>query len=431
MTTEIRKPTRAELPDYYRTLPYANGLPMWEPAPAAWHGGPEPWPPPRVPATAEQLEQWADSDLADEGFHPVAAIVDGKVVGGSAMLSFDITVPSRRQLPMGGVTATGVIATYRRRGLLRKLMQAMFDQAVERGQPLATLSASEGSIYGRFGYSPATLRARWEIRRDQAQLRPADDDRGSLELADAAAAKEAWPALHAAVRAERVGELSPRPDRWDGLTDAPSGTDGPLRYLLHRDEQGAVDGIVHYRLPWSATAERAGTLVVEAFEATNPAAYRAMWALLLDFDLTQLVVAVNRPHDEPLRWLLANPRALRVTRQADNLWARILDVPAALEGRTYETPGELTFTIEDDAMCPANVGTWHLVADESGADVERTDGQADLALDIQALSSLFLGGMSAHDFGYAGRIRPVTDGAVGKLARMFRTDPAPHNSFGF
>lgn len=332
---------------------------------------------------------------------------------------------------MAGVTGTGVIATFRRRGLLRRMMQAMFDAALQRGVPLAMLSASEGSIYGRFGFSPATFRTRWEIRRSEAALQPAEPDEGSLELADAEAAKAAWPALHRAVRATRVGELSPLAGRWDGLTDASSGTDGPLRYLIHRGSDGTVDGIAHYRLPWSRTVEQAGSLIVEAFEATNAAAYRAMWALLLDFDLTQTVIAPARPRDEPLRWMLTNPRAFRVTRQSDNLWARILDVQAALEGRAYEVPGDITFTIEDDAMCPANVGTWRLQTDGPAAKVSRVTGPADLVIDIQALSSLYLGGMSAHDLAQAGHIHPLTGDAVAKLARMFRTDPEPHNSFGF
>jgi predicted acetyltransferase len=425
---EIRVPERAEMGGYYRALPFATGLPQWEPAPSAWHGGPEPWPPPRTPAAAEQLEEWAEADLADGGFHPVAAIVDGKVVGASAMLSFEVTVPGGRLVPMGGVTGTGVIATHRRRGLLRLMMQAMFDAALERGEPLATLSASEGSIYGRFGFSPATYSARWEIRRSEARLLPAESDEGSLELVDAATTRAAWPAVHRAVRAARVGELSPRKGRWDGLTDATSGTDGPLRYLIHRHPSGDVDGIAHFRLPWSTTAEHAGTLIVEALEATTATAYRSMWALLLDFDLTQRIVAPGRPREEPLRWMLANSRALRITRQSDNLWARILDVQRALEGRAYEVPGEITFTIEDDAMCPANVGTWRLAAE---GNVSRTAEPADLVIDIQALSSLYLGGMSAYDLAQAGHIRPRADDAVGKLARIFRIDPEPHNSFGF
>ncbi|MDG4857217.1 GNAT family N-acetyltransferase [Streptomyces sp. T-3] len=433
MVTEIRPPRPDEMTAYYRALPFANGLPSWEPADAAWHGGPEPWPPQRAPATAEQLEKWAEADVKDESFHPIATFVDGTCVGASATISFGVTVPGGGEVRMAGVTGTGVIATHRRRGHLRQMMQAMFDAALERGEPLAMLSASEGSIYGRYGFSPATYRTRWELSRHEAALLPAPEEPepGALELVGAAQAKQAWPLVHADVRTSRVGELSPLPGRWDGLSDDVDGTDGPLRYLVHRDRRGDVDGIANFRLPWSSTADNAGTLVVEALEATNPVAYRALWSVLIDFDLTKTVVAPARPRDEPLRWMLTNPRAMRVTRQSDNLWARLLDVPVALTQRSYGTAGELRFTLAGDRMCPANNGTWHLRADGVSAMCVPTDQVADLTLTVPALSSLYLGGMSARDLAYAGQITPHTDGAVGRLARMFRSDPEPHNSFGF
>ncbi|MFE1037023.1 GNAT family N-acetyltransferase [Streptomyces sp. NPDC058807] len=431
MVTEVRPPRHDEMAAYYRALPYANGLPSWEPADAAWHGGPEPWPPPRTPASAEQLEKWAAADIKDQAFHPIAAFVDGRCVGASATISFEVTVPGGRTGRMAGVTATGVIATYRRRGYLRQMMQAMFDAALERGEPLAMLSASEGSIYGRFGFSPVTYRTRWELARHEAALLPAKPDPGSLELVDAAQAKKAWPQVHAEVRAHRVGELGPLPERWDGLSDEADGTNGPLRYLAHRDQYGMVDGIANFRLPWSPTTDRAGTLVVEALEATNPVAYRALWGLLIDFDLTKTVVAAGRPRDEPLRWMLTNPRAMRITRQTDNLWARLLDVPRALTQRSYLTPGELTFTIDDDRMCPANNRTWHLKADGSTVTCVPTAETPDLTITLSALSSLYFGGLSARHLAYAGHMTPHTDGAIGRLARMFWTDPEPHNSFGF
>ena len=173
MSTEIRKVKPDELADYLKVLPYANGLPHWEPFPAAWHGGPEAWPQPSAPAAAAQLAAWADELMLAGHFHPQAAFADGRLVGGSAMISFEVTVPGEPAGALGGVTSTGVAATHRRQGLLRRMMQAMFDEARERGEPLAGLSASEGSIYGRYGYGPATRRTRWEIERAQARfLRP-------------------------------------------------------------------------------------------------------------------------------------------------------------------------------------------------------------------------------------------------------------------
>ncbi|MER5639033.1 GNAT family N-acetyltransferase [Kitasatospora sp. NPDC002227] len=432
MATEIRPPRRDEMHAYYRVLPYANGLPQWEPENAAWHGGPEPWPPQRAPATAQQLELWALDHEKDPSFHPVAAFTDGECVGASATISFEVTVPGGAAVPMAGVTSTAVLATHRRRGHLRGMMQAMFDAALRRGEPLAMLSASEGSIYGRYGYSPATHRTRWELDRHQAALLPAAPDPGSLELIRADEARRLWPALHAQVRARRVGELTPLSDQWDGLSDGAEGTGGAWRHLVHRDRHGAVDGLARFRLPWSPTAADAGTLVVEALEATDPAAYRALWALLLDFDLTKRVVAPARPRDEPLRWLLANPRAMRVTRQSDNLWARLLDVPAALARRSYDSPGELAIAVDDDLMCPANNGTWLLhAADGAAASCTATDRRPDLTVTTAALGSLYFGGASAHDLAWAGRVTAHTEGALGQLHRMFRTDPEPHNSFGF
>jgi predicted acetyltransferase len=363
--------------------------------------------------------------------HTQAAFVDGRVVGGSGMLSFELTVPGLRPLPMGGVAATGVLATHRRRGLLRGMMQAMFDAALERGEPLAGLSAGEGGIYGRSGFSPATARARWELERSDAALLDAGHPEGTLDLVDAATARAVWPLVHEHVRHSHVGELSPQPDQWAGLSDEASGTDGPLRYLVHRDPRGRADDIANFRLPWSADVDGAGILVAEALHALGPHPYRALWQLLTDFDLTRRVVAPSRPVDEPLRWMLCNPRAMRVTRQSDNLWLRILDLPRALEGRAYDVETRLTISVESDSMCPHNAGTWRLDAAPGGATCTRVDATPDLALDIQSLGSLHLGGMSAHVLAAAGRIRAYRVGALSELTRAFRADPEPFYSFGF
>jgi predicted acetyltransferase len=430
---EIRPVTRDEAVEYLKVLPFANGLPWWEPYPAAWYGGQAVHPPTRPPASAHQLDTWADEIMADPVFHPQAAFVDGRIVGGSAMLSLEITVPGPRPVAMGGVTSTAVVVTHRRRVLLRAIMQVMFDEALSRGEAIATLSASEGGIYGRFGYGPATLRTRWEIERSAAALRPpAVPDPGSAELADAAAARAAWPVLHEIARQHRVGEISPQVSQWASLSDAGEAPDGPLRYVIHRAAAGEIDGIARYRLPWSPDVAEAGVLVVEGLEAVTDDAYRALWELLLDFDLTRRVVAVTRPADEPLRWMLKDPRAMRITRQTDSLWVRFLDVPAALETRRYEADGSLVFEIAEDAMCPANVGTWRLsVSGGTGACAPAAGLTPDLTVEVQSLGSLYLGGMSASLLASAGRIREHHDGAVGLLSRLLRTDPAPFNAIGF
>ncbi len=426
----IRPVERCEVVDYLRVLPFANGLPSWEPAPAAWHAGTAAWPQPAAPASGETLRGWVD-DVMGEGFRSQAAFVDGHLVGGSALLSLELTVPGGRQVRMGGVTSTGVVATHRRRGLLRQMMQAMFADARAHGEFVTGLSASEGGIYGRFGFSPATERARWELDRADAAFVDAPPPGGSLELVDALTARGVWPRIHDTVRRRRVGEVSAQSDFWDQLSDASTGPEGPLRYLLHRDESGQPDGIANYRIPWGPRPDDVGTVAVEALEATNPGAYAALWGLLVDLDLTRRIVAAPRPVDEPLRWLLRNPRALRTTRATDNLWLRLLDVPTALEARTFDAHGGLVFEIGQDAMCPENSGTWRLTADPAGAVCARTAEHPDITLDVQSLASLYLGGVSPAALAAAGRIIEHQDGAVALTARLFTTDPLPYNAIGF
>ncbi|HEY9338602.1 MAG TPA: GNAT family N-acetyltransferase [Kribbella sp.] len=422
MAIEIRPVTAAETKEYLRVLPYANGFPQEEPEPSAWYAGSAAWPP-QVPRTEQQLEQEA-AELLTDWFRPQAAFVDGKIAGGSAIVSVEVTVPGGRQVALGGVTSTAVLPTYRRRGLLRQIMGAMLDDCRERGEFLAGLSASEGTIYGRYGFSPATFQHRWEVRRTDVAFREDFTDTGSLDLVDSAEAGVVWPVLHDQVRAVRVGEISPLPGKWQNLAALPADGSGPAHHLVHRDATGAVDGAAIFRLPWSPDPALAGVLQVEACEALTPDAYRALWALLLDFDLTKRVVAARRPVDEPLRWMLTNPRALKLTRTRDNLWLRILDVRRALEARTYAASDVLVLEVHGH-------GRWRLDAAPDGAACTATDADADVSLTVNELGSLYLGGVCASELMYAGRVVERTAGAVSRLDALLRQDRAPHNAVGF
>lgn len=380
--------------------------------------------------SADEVAAYADVVMS-EGYRSQAAFVDGRVVGGSAMLSLELTVPGLRQVPMGGVTDTAVIATHRRRGLLRALMTAMFAECRDRGESLAELSASEGSIYGRYGFSPATFQVRWELERTEARFLDEAEPVGELELVHADVACAVWPALHERVRLSRVGEVSANPTTWTGLNDAASGPGGPLRYLVHRAPDGDVDGIAHFQLPWSADSVLVGTLQIKTLQAATPAAYAALWRLLTDFDLTRRVVAGKRPVDEPLRWMLYNPRALRVTRSSDNLWLRLLDVGAALEARSYDVAGQFVLDVTD-RMCPWNEGRWLLETGPDGARCRPAPTrQADLAMSVDVLGSLYLGGVKPAVLAAAGRIVELRPGTLTTLAQQFGQDPEPYNAVGF
>jgi predicted acetyltransferase len=97
------------------------------------------------PEGAERFAQWVDIDRV------LVGIVDGRIVGGAATATFDVSVPGGATIAAGGVTVVGVLPTHRRRGVLNAMMQAQLDDARARNDALACLWASEATIYGRYG----------------------------------------------------------------------------------------------------------------------------------------------------------------------------------------------------------------------------------------------------------------------------------------
>jgi predicted acetyltransferase len=433
MDAEIRPISDDEVDAFLRVIPSVAGLPMWEPEAVAWWSGPGAGPVFGGAPSDADLRSYR-SDLTERD-RTQAAFVAGKLVGTTAVLSLELTVPGRGPVPMGGVTAVGVLPTHRRRGLLRGMMRAALDDCRDRGELLAALDASEGGIYGRFGFGPATFQVRWELDRTRAALARPPENPGQIELVGAEDATTAWARLHDQVRQGRPGEVSAYPRFWDQLTMTENqGRDGSgaKLFALHSGAAGEADGAAVFRLPWSPDPATSGIVQVDWLEASSPAAYTDLWAFLADLDLTKRVVAAKRPVDEPLRWQLADPRALRVTRQADNLWVRLVDVPGALAARGYAIPASLVLEVAD-AFCPWNDGRWRLETGPEGAACTRAPAgaQPELFLSAGTLASVYLGGVALGPLARAGLVHELVPGALSRATAMLACGEAPHTAIGF
>jgi predicted acetyltransferase len=160
--------------------------------------------------------------------------------------------------------------------------------------------------------------------------------------------------------------------------------------------------------------------------AATPAAGAALWRHCLGIDLTTNIRAPRRPLDDPLPLWLDDPRQAQVV-VADALWLRLVDLPAALSGRSYASTGRLTLDVRD-AFCPWNDGRWTLETDGSEASCTRTRGSADLVLDQTDLAMLYLGGTTACRLVQAGRVEQPEPGAAGRLDALLRTSVIPWTS---
>ncbi|WP_245605910.1 sterol carrier protein domain-containing protein, partial [Promicromonospora kroppenstedtii] len=131
-----------------------------------------------------------------------------------------------------------------------------------------------------------------------------------------------------------------------------------------------------------------------------------LWGALLDLDLTNEVSPFILPVDDVVTQLLVNLRAA-APRTPDNLWVRLVDVPAALAGRQYAGDVDVTLAVTDTRL-PANAGVYRLRAEAFGpASVERLDPETEvpeLSLDVRELGAAYLGGKSLATLAAAGLV---------------------------
>jgi predicted acetyltransferase len=102
------------------------------------------------------------------------------------------------------------------------------------------------------------------------------------------------------------------------------------------------------------------------------------------------------------------------------VWVRLVDVGEALSRRSYAADGAVVFEVEDP-FCSWNAGRWKL----DGGEAKRTRAAAEIACDVSALGSVFLGGFTWGQLVRSGRVEEVRPGAAARADAMFRPDRAP------
>lgn len=341
-----------------------------------------------------------------------------------------------RQVPCAGLTWVGVHPDHRRRGVLTAMLRHHFDRVREDGGQLSALHASEPAIYGRHGYGLASLELQVRLGRGTTLSAP--------HLEDAAAALTTRMA-----------------------TASDPGVPARLRacHLAHAD-LGAVVGATGYyervclqlpehlrdKEPWRVLfAQRDGVDVgfaafrrTEKWEKARPAGEVEVWTVvgepaarlallrrLVDLDLIATVKVGTVSIDDPLLTWVGGPRSASDVGIYDGLWVRLVDLPAALQARTWSAPCDVVVEVADQAA-PWNEGSWRIHADASGAAVvARTTEDADLRLRTEALGAAYLGGGNLVALHRAGLVAEHRPGAARELWRAMRTDVAPTAAVGF
>ena len=354
-----------------------------------------------------------------------------QIVGGGAVYSLRFTVPGG-EIPAGGVTAVGVQPTHRRQGLLRQMMAGMFAQGLERGEPAAFLWASEASIYQRFGFGLCAFKAKFDLPTRRSAFIDERPLSGRLRFVERDEAVRLLPPVHDAFRITRPGAWTRTEAWWHALLRDPEWQrhGGGPRYVLVHERDGRATGYVIYHLheEWDERGPRDLLHVFDAI-ALDAAAERDIWRFLCDMDLVRTVQYDLAPIDHPLLHLLREPNALGFT-VGDALWARLLDVPAALAARGYATADSIAFELRDEGL-PRNAGCWRLDAGSDRPRVLPAAEGSDLVLDTTDLAAVYLGGVTFAQLRGAGRVVERTPNAVQRADALFASPVAPWSPLVF
>jgi predicted acetyltransferase len=391
--------------------------------------------------SSDPLAATLEYELATFEFDRSAAAFDGEqIVGTSSNYTMQLSVPGG-SAAVAGVSNVAVLPPYRRRGIMSAMIAHLLADAAEHGEALAALFASESVIYQRFGFGEAARSMRGTVQRGEGTLIPLTapglPGPARIRLAAPEAVVDEMAGVYAALAAARPGAPA-RDERWwrVRIFDPPGQRGGAsaLRCLIAEDAQGTRGYALYSTVQaWDSYGLPGDVLTVRELLAADPVAAAALWSDLLSRDLVGRVDTGSRPVDDALPLLLADPRRARAMVK-DNLFIRLVDVPAALRQRAYAREVDVVLEVTDPVR-PANAGRWRLTAGGSGgggaggdggaAGCERTSDAADVAVTATALGAAYLGGTRLSTLAAAGQVSELRPGALAGLSAALSWDPAP------
>ena len=359
--------------------------------------------------------------------------MDGDLmVGAGGSYRMELTVPGGATLPTSGVTWVSVLASHRRQGILRQLMQGLDELAVEFDEPTLVLNATEGPIYERFGYGIGTRTRSVEIEPHEARIDPSLSP-DPVELVNAADHVEELLERYDRYRRTQPGEVS----RSEALfREQNISTGKPDFAALH------PDGYTVWEIEQKWNGRRpAHTLLIKDLIAATPAAHLALWNLLLSIDLVGSIRSMRSvAANDALPYLLTDQRAVQTVGVIDMLWVKVADAANSFSARSFRTDDRLTVGIREEVrindVAVADDGSIDLETLTTGERVSigpggshQTDEPVDLVATRASLGPLLLGG-SASELAAGGRVVAPPE-ALQRADLLFGAARAPHSRTAF
>ena len=371
----------------------------------------------------------------------VGALDDGEWIGATGAYTFDLTLPGGTHAAGGRRHHGGGQPDPGGGACSPSSWTGNWPTSSTAASRWAILTASESLIYGRYGYGLAVSHAVLEIDSTRAAFRPGTEPSPSRSAAAAGPSPKPRGRCRrptSAVASCTPGQVTRNP-KAGGSTGAPrtgsaGGTAPAALYIaVHEDGDGQPDGFVSWRVKEDWTDSGLPKCVVVG--STTFAAVTA------EDRGSALAVCSSSTSDEgggrrSARWTIRSsgvwpePRSAQTNVVSDWLGSGSSASPVRLETHGYQVSGQLVVDVHDPFR-PSTGGRYLLDADPKSVTCTRTDAEPDLAMEIDDLGAIYLGGVAPSLLAAAGRIKARSAEVLARADDLFRTTPGPFSMTGF
>lgn len=349
------------------------------------------------------------SDFRMDDF--AVAIEGDDVVACAGVLPFEQWFGGR-SLRCCGITRVGVLPEHRSGGLATACTDTLLGRDRERGVPIAALFPAVLRPYRRMGFEVAGTFCVHQVPLADLEPHPTPLSVKLVDVErDIAAVREAYRewVRHA------NGPVEPVDDEQWRTRFLMYERDDTFRAVLVREEDRVTALATFTRKDATGPLDPFGVSCHLMF-ALTPEAHHALMTYFHGYRGMGTWIQWPGSPSEPT--VQADTEAVMEAEFRYPWMLRLLDVPAALEGRGYPPiTCDVTITV-DDPRWPENAGPWRLEVADGRARVSSAPRGGTRPIPVGALSSMFSGFLRATDAARTG-VLDVDDPAVDALGAMF------------
>lgn len=351
----------------------------------------------------------------------LAVFVDGELVSRLINHSYRQAIRGVWR-PVSGIGGVCTYPEHRRRGYVRHLFSATFEDMHEKGQVGSTLYPFSESFYAMFGYVSTNSPLRMRVP-THAFLH---------HMANGSNSAESWhtvrkPAIDAVEPfldfATEVGQAPERIDYHGYMLDPqqePRGWGNQMTVFLYREHEGAqhCEAAARYSIKGYGDGE---ITVHEMHWRTLAGRDRLLGFWALHGDNAPHTWVYVPPNINVQTWLHRPPHSFETKISHLPMMARVVDVLGAIQGTPLPGAaqmGEVRFGIKDE-QCPWNSGSYRLTAADGQLHIEKVGTSVDITFTTVGISALVYGTLALAEIEHRGWVLGLDDAARQRLHTWF------------